>query len=76
MKRLRDLWLALPEVARLGVVVVVFALLGWLVAGCAPFRFTGVDADILVQDENSCAANPRPMPACIFGLVLFGKWKF
>jgi len=75
MKRLRDLWLALPWL-RMAVVILVAFLLGWFAAGCAPFRFTGLDADILVQDENSCQANPHPLPACVWGLVIFGKWKF
>lgn len=45
-------------------------------AGCATFTEPHYSVDIQQQDANSCAANPHPLPGCIFGVMFFGKWKF
>ena len=75
MKRLRDAWLALPEVARLAVVIVLVFALG-MCAGCATFSEPRADFDLLTQDANSCAANPRALPACVIGFFIYIRGKF
>jgi hypothetical protein len=47
----------------------------WL-ASCATFSEPRYSVGIQQQDANNCAANPRPLPGCIFGVMFFGTWKF
>ena len=71
--RAARIWQAATPPGRTAILILLVILVLTL-AGCA--QVPRLSAEILRQDEATCAANPRPLPACIFGLVIFGKWTF
>lgn len=74
--RLEIAWIALPGWVRIAAVLVVAIPAMFLCAGCARFTDPHYSAEVLVQDEAGCAANPRALPGCVIGFVIFGKWRF
>jgi hypothetical protein len=52
------------------------AALFFACAGCSHLSDPHYDYDILYQDANACAANPKSWPGCVAGFVAYVRWRW